>query len=67
MLLFIAGETGFVGGHLMPELARRGIGGRCLLRSMKKAPLCAGFETVPGSLYDIPAGSMDGVDMVVHL
>ena len=67
MLLFIAGGTGFVGGHLMPELARRGIGGRCLLRSMKKAPLCAGFETVPGSLDDIPAGSMDGVDMVVHL
>ncbi len=51
----------------MAELARRGIGGRCLLHSLKKAPRCSGFETVPGSLEDIPEGSMDGVDMVVHL
>ncbi|MDA8387719.1 MAG: NAD-dependent epimerase/dehydratase family protein [Nitrospiraceae bacterium] len=67
MFIFVAGGTGFVGSHLMPELARRGIGGRCLLRSMKKAHLCSGFDTVSGSLGDMPAGCLDGVDTVVHL
>ena len=67
MFLFLAGATGFAGSHLLPELRRRGIKGRCLLRDAKKALLCEGFETVTGSLDDIPSGALDGVDTVVHL
>ena len=67
MFVFVTGGTGFVGRNLMPELARHNIGGRCLVRNLKKTPLCSGFEAVAGSLNDIPAGGMDGADTVVHL
>ncbi len=67
MFLFLAGATGFVGSNLLPELKRLGIRGRCLLRDAKKASLCEGFETVTGSLDNIPSGSLSGVDTVVHL
>ncbi len=67
MFLFLTGATGFVGSNLLPELRQRGIGGRCLLRDTQKASLCEGFETVIGSLDNIPQGALDGVDTVVHL
>lgn len=67
MLIFIAGGTGFVGSHLVPELSKRGIKTRCLLRSAERAPRCVGAETVRGTLDKIPRGALDSVDMVVHL
>ncbi|MDA8088757.1 MAG: NAD(P)H-binding protein [Nitrospiraceae bacterium] len=67
MFLFLAGATGFIGNNLLPELRRQGIKGRCLLRDIKKAPSCEGFETVEGSLGDMPDNALDGVDTVVHL
>ncbi len=67
MFLFLTGATGFVGSNLLPELRRLGIRGRCLLRDAKKASLCEGFETVTGTLDNIPQGALDGVDTIVHL
>ncbi len=67
MFLFLTGATGFVGGNLLSELRRLGVRGRCLLRDAKKASLCEGFETVTGSLDNIPPGALDGVDTIVHL
>jgi uncharacterized protein YbjT (DUF2867 family) len=70
-VIFIAGATGFVGGHLLDALAERNEPVKCLVRSQKAAePLTRrGVETVVGDISS-PA-SLEGVmaagDFVVHL
>ena len=67
-LAAVTGITGFIGGHLAGELARRGWRLRVLVRSM---PRFAGVEAevVQGSLSDPEAlqGLVAGADAVIHL
>ncbi|HUF86565.1 MAG TPA: NAD-dependent epimerase/dehydratase family protein [Thermohalobaculum sp.] len=75
-LAAVTGVTGFIGGHLAGELARRGWRVRALVRSMPRwhgiepAPAGAGpIELVLGSLADTRAlgALVEGADAVVHL
>lgn len=70
-MIFIAGGTGFVGGHLLKALAGRGEKVRCLVRSARKADSikALGFETVEGEITDRQSlkGKLEGIDTVVHL
>lgn len=67
----VTGVTGFIGGHLAAELARRGWHVRALVRRMPRwnrlAP--APVEAVLGSLEDAEAleAFVEGADAVVHL
>ncbi len=68
MFVFVAGGSGFVGGHLLKALKARGITGRCLVRDPSKARLCEGFEPVAGDIdRELSPKIMEGVDMLVHL
>ena len=70
-MIFIAGATGFVGGHLVDYLLAKGVGLKCLARSDKTADALArrgvrvlrGDVTEPGTLKDI----LDPDDIVIHL
>jgi nucleoside-diphosphate-sugar epimerase len=70
-LVAVTGATGFIGGHLAAELARRGWRVRALVRSMPRwhglAPAAA--EAVLGDLADRRALAelVAGADAVVHL
>lgn len=70
-LVAVTGATGFIGGHLAAELARRGWRVRALVRSMPRwhglAP--APTEAVLGDLADRRALAelVAGADAVVHL
>ncbi|MDA8432133.1 MAG: complex I NDUFA9 subunit family protein [Nitrospiraceae bacterium] len=70
-MIFIAGATGFVGGHLVEHLRSKGLGMKCLVRSEAKAKSLAaqGIEVVRGDVTD--GSSIRGVlgpdDLVVHL
>ncbi len=70
--VLVTGATGFVGGHLLPRLLKKGYSLTCLVRSREKAGLLCeeypvktiiGDITVPESLKGI---SKD-IDYVVHL
>jgi nucleoside-diphosphate-sugar epimerase len=67
----VTGATGFIGGHLVEELDRRGWGVRCLVREASDTRRLAtlGFELVRGDYEE--AGSLEraveGVDYVFHL
>ncbi len=70
----VTGVTGFIGGHLAGELARRGWRLRVLARSMPQIPGMPGFpgppvEVVQGSLSDQGAlrDLVRGADAVLHL
>jgi uncharacterized protein YbjT (DUF2867 family) len=70
-MIFIAGATGFVGGHLVDYLRSKGEALRCLVRSEAKARSLAakGVEVVRGDITD-PAtieGTLGPDDFVVHL
>ncbi|PIV65761.1 MAG: hypothetical protein COS10_09775 [Nitrospirae bacterium CG01_land_8_20_14_3_00_44_22] len=70
-MIFIAGASGFVGGHLIDALLKSGYKLRCLARSEKaeKALRGKGIEVVSGDIT-IPEtikGALDGVDFVIHL
>jgi len=70
-MIFIAGSTGFVGGHLIDALLKNGYKLRCLARSENagKSLREKGIEVVSGDIT-IPetiAGALDGVDFVIHL
>jgi len=70
-VIFIAGATGFVGGHLVADLLGKGHQLKCLARSEAAAATleARGVKVVRGDITD--AGSLAGVlgpdDMVVHL
>lgn len=70
-LVALTGVTGFIGGHLAAELARRGWRVRALVRQRPRgsAPAAAPVETVPGTLEDAAAleALVAGADAVVHL
>lgn len=70
-MIFIAGATGFVGGHLVDDLLAKGHRLRCLVRSEKKEKALSekGVEVVRGDITS--AETLKGVlgpeDFVVHL
>ncbi len=70
-MIFIAGATGFVGGHLVDDLLSRGHKVRCLVRADKKAsPLSAkGAEVIRGDITspETISGMLGPDDLVVHL
>jgi nucleoside-diphosphate-sugar epimerase len=70
-LAAVTGITGFIGGHLAGELARRGWRLRVLARSMPRFPAPEGppVEVVQGSLSDADALKelVKGANAVVHL
>ncbi len=70
-MVFIAGATGFVGGHLVDYLLEKGVSLKCLVRSEKTADalarrgvrVCRGDITEPGTLKDV----LEPDDIVIHL
>jgi len=71
MNIFIAGASGFVGGHLIDALLKNGYKLRCLARSEKARSLFKekGVEAVSGDIT-IPEtleGALNGIDFVIHL
>jgi nucleoside-diphosphate-sugar epimerase len=70
-MILVTGGTGFVGRHLVRELAARGEEVRCLVRDAARANelFPASVQTIVGSLEDRAAleRSLDGVQRVVHL
>lgn len=72
MLVVLLGGTGFVGRHLLPELARRGHECRVVCRNPERARelrLIPGVELVTGNAAD-PASlesALRGADAAVHL
>ena len=70
-MIFIAGGTGFVGGHLVNDLLSKGHEVRCLVRSEKAAASLSsrGIEVVRGDITS--AESLKGIllpeDFVIHL
>jgi uncharacterized protein YbjT (DUF2867 family) len=71
MSIFIAGASGFVGGHLVNDLLSRGQKVRCLVRSEKKEHLLSarGAEVVRGDITSAETlrGVLGPEDFVVHL
>lgn len=70
-MIFIAGASGFVGGHLIDALLRNDYKLRCLARSEKaeKSLREKGIDVFSGDIT-IPEtieGALDGVDFVIHL
>ena len=67
--ILITGATGYVGGHLAPELLRRGLDVRCLVRDPRRATLPAPAEVVRGDVLDEAtlAPALDGVDVAYYL
>lgn len=70
-MFFIAGGTGFIGKHLIRELAGRGLTARCLVRSMEKSKVCKkiGIKPALGDITDRESleGKLDGCSIAVHL
>jgi NADH dehydrogenase len=70
-MIFVAGGTGFIGGHLLRALKEGGRPVRCLARDPKRAGACGemGFELAQGDITDRESlrGALRGVRTVVHL
>jgi len=70
-LIFIAGASGFVGGHLLDHLVRKGHTARCLARSesVRESLSARGAEVVIGDITT--PEKIDGIlrpdDFVIHL
>jgi uncharacterized protein YbjT (DUF2867 family) len=69
MNVFITGSTGYIGGHLVPELARRGHVVRALVRPMSIAKLAADARPVIGDALsaDTFASQLAPSDTLIHL
>jgi len=63
-MIFVAGATGKVGGHVVTRLRRAGRPVRALSRNPERANLPAGVEVVAGSPADVEASAaaLTGVD-----
>ena len=70
-MIFIAGATGFVGGHLVSDLLEKGYALKCLVRSEKSAAELAsrGVKVIRGDITDPSTigGVLDADDLVIHL
>jgi nucleoside-diphosphate-sugar epimerase len=70
MRVFVTGGTGFIGGHVVRGLRKRGHEVRALVRNPGKARDLQdlGCEIVPGSLADADAirAGMEGCDGAIH-
>ena len=70
-MIFIAGASGFVGGHLIDAVLKDGHKLRCLARAEKSQKLLEqkGIEVIPGDITETEtlAGALDGIDFVIHL
>ncbi len=70
-MIFIAGGTGFVGGHLLESLKGQDVPVRCLVRDEKKGEWVRslGFEAVQGDITDADSlqDLLEGAETVVHL
>ena len=71
MQIFVTGATGFVGGHLLRELAARGHQVRALVRTRKKGEPLETFidRTIVGDLFSEAAlaEGLAGADAVIHV
>ena len=67
--VLITGATGYVGGHLAPELLRRDMHVRCLARDPSRARLPDEAVVVQGDVLDEPtlAPALEGVDVAYYL
>ncbi len=67
--VFVTGGTGFMGRHLIPELARRGHTIRALVRPGSEKKLPPGCTPVPGNALekDSYAAAVPPADTFVHL
>jgi NADH dehydrogenase len=69
--VFVTGGTGFIGRYLLFALKQAAYEIRCLARTSGRAAYCRdkGFEASIGNILEGETlkGSLDGVDMVVHL
>ncbi len=67
--VLVTGATGYVGGHLAPELLQRGLDVRCLVRDPRRAALPAGVEVVQGDVLkeDTLEPALDGVGVAYYL
>lgn len=70
-MIFIAGATGFVGGHLVNDLISKGYKIKCLVRSAKSADALAsrGVEIINGDITSAESlkGAIKAGDCVIHL
>jgi nucleoside-diphosphate-sugar epimerase len=68
---FVTGASGFIGGHLVAELVRRGMRARCLVRPTSRVDdlPTAGVEFVRGSVEstDVLSEGLRGAAVVFHL
>lgn len=72
MRIALLGATGFVGSHLLPELARRGHACRVVCRNLERARelrLVPGVELVRGNALDRASleSALDGMDAAINL
>jgi nucleoside-diphosphate-sugar epimerase len=70
MRALVTGATGFVGGHLVEALLRRGVEVTVLLRSPGKAGLLPpGVRRIPGDLHDARAldQAVEGQNQIYHV
>src|SRR5690349_25046854 len=69
MNVFITGSTGYIGSHLVPELAKRGHVVRALVRPMSIAKLAADAHPVVGDALNSQTfkNSLAPSDTLIHL
>jgi uncharacterized protein YbjT (DUF2867 family) len=67
--VFVAGGTGYIGQHLIPQLLDRGHEVRALVRPGSEKKLPAGCTPIPGSAFDRAsyAHQISPADTFVHL
>ena len=67
--VLIAGATGYIGGHLAPELLQRELHVRCLARDPGRAALPEGAEVVQGDVLREPTlpKALEGIDVAYYL
>jgi uncharacterized protein YbjT (DUF2867 family) len=67
--VLLTGATGYVGGHLAPELLRRGHDLCCLVRDPRRAALPARAEVAQGDVLDEAtlAPALDGIETAYYL